>query len=111
MKKENEANKLQILQNGILVEDSMVVDVLMASLTEQQKDAIYRKEWHKHVCEDIRTYLKDNSDDDQEPVTLTDDQISYAADRYVYDGEYDCTQDYWENIQGVVDMARTYCEP
>lgn len=77
-------------------------------LTGQQKDDIYHRVWHGYVCNDIRSWIKGNSDG-TEDFSLTEGQVSYAADQYVYHGKYDCTQSYWENIEGVVRLALEFC--
>lgn len=75
---------------------------LLKTLTEEEKDAIYRSVWFDRVTEDIKSRLKDTSD------ALTPDQIEYAAFRYVYDGQYDCTLAYWNNIDGVIQLAKDF---
>lgn len=77
---------------------------LLKTLTEEEKDAIYRSVWFDRVTEDIKSRLEDTDD------TLTQDQIEYAASRYVYDGEYDCTLAYWDNIDGVIQLAKDFCK-
>lgn len=72
-------------------------------LTAQQEDEIYRKVWFGYVCTDIRSRLKETDEE------LTDDQIEYAAQRYVYEGDYDCNCSYWDNIDSVIEDARKDC--
>lgn len=74
---------------------------ILSGCSEDVKDALYRSVWYDHVRLDIRSYEKDMDLDKP----LTDDQVDYAAERYVYDGEYDCTVSYWGNIEGVINMA------
>lgn len=78
----------------------ITVKELLESLTKEQKDALYRRLWYDYVCDDIRSYLEDNEEE------LTEEQIEYAANLYVYDGEYDCNSSYWTNIANVVEIAR-----
>lgn len=66
-------------------------------------DALYRAVWKDHVKADIESWLKDNDEPD-----LTPEQADYAAERYVYDGKYDCNLSYWQNIGNVVDLARQF---
>ena len=66
------------------------------SLDWEARDAIYRHIWSEHVREDVETHLE-NMDE-----TLSDDEIRTVAERYVYDGEYDCNLNYWTNIENLI---------
>ena len=79
-------------------------------LTPEQRDEIYRSEWAFHICEDIKAWLTSDECEIPEVMWPTERQIQYAAHRYAYDGKYDCTQDYWKNIEGVVKMSLEECE-
>lgn len=57
------------------------------------KDQIYRHLWKQHVTEDVRAHMQDMG------VELTEDEIDFAAYRYVYEGNYDCNLSYWDNIE------------
>lgn len=73
---------------------------LLNTLTESEKDQIYRALWITHVKEDIRSHGEDT---DQ---ALTEDDIDIIADRYVYQGDYDCNLSYWDNIQALIDEIK-----
>lgn len=66
------------------------------SLDWEARDAIYRHIWSKHVREDVENHLE-NMDE-----TLTDDEIITVAERYVYQGAYDCNLNYWTNIENLI---------
>lgn len=68
----------------------------------QDQDDIYRYLWHQHVMEDVEAHSTDMG------VTLTKDEIDLAAERYVYDGDYDCNFDYWSNIEGVINKVLAF---
>lgn len=75
---------------------------LIDSLKPHRKDELYRYLWVNHVKEDVRTVLEEYgvpylSDDDFE--TMIDD----CANRFVYNGEYDCNTDYWSNLEALID--------
>lgn len=79
---------------------SKIVTRFLNVLTESEKDQMYRALWITHVKEDIRTYSEDT---DQ---ILTEDDIDTIADRYVYQGDYDCNLSYWDNIQALIDEIK-----
>lgn len=83
---------------------------LIDSLKPHRKDELYRYLWVNHVKEDVRTILEEDvravleeygvpylSDDDFD--ALIDD----CANRFVYNGEYDCNTDYWSNLEALID--------
>ena len=75
---------------------------LIDSLKPHRKDELYHYLWVNHVKEDVRTVLEEYdvpylSDDDFE--TMIDD----CANRFVYNGEYDCNTDYWSNLEALID--------
>lgn len=75
---------------------------LIDSLKPYKKDELYRHLWVNHVREDVRTILEEYdvpylSDDDFD--ALIDD----CANRFVYNGEYDCNTDYWSNLEALID--------
>lgn len=77
--------------------------IATANMDPATADALYRAIWKDHVLEDIRSRAEDL---DEEP--LTPEQEGYAADRYVYDGRYDCNLCYWDNIDNVIRLAREF---
>ena len=75
---------------------------LIDSLKPYRKDELYRHLWVNHVRNDVRTILEKYdvpylSDDDFD--ALVDD----CANRFVYNGEYDCNTDYWTNLDALID--------
>ena len=75
---------------------------LIDSLKPYRKDELYRHLWVNHVREDVRTILEEYdvpylSDDDFEAM------IDDCANRFVYNGEYDCNADYWSNLDALID--------
>lgn len=75
---------------------------LIDSLKPYRKDELYRYLWVNHVRKDVRTILEEYdvpylSDDDFD--ALIDD----CANRFVYNGEYDCNTDYWTNLDALID--------
>lgn len=79
--------------------------LILSELGPEMRDAIYRSVWFDHVCNDVRAYEKEM--DLKKP--LTEDQVHYAAERYVYDGQYNCNCTYWTNIEIVINLALDYC--
>lgn len=72
------------------------------SASSTDMDMIYRKVRYQYVVSDIENRLEENEDE------LTDDQIAYAARRYVYDGKYDCNLSYWDNIDNCIALAKEF---
>lgn len=68
------------------------IETLLNSMSTEMKDALYRSLWHEHVKNDIRSYMNETVH------VLSEEEITRIADRYVYNGEYDCNYSYWENL-------------
>lgn len=52
-----------------------------------------------HVKEDVECHAEEME------LTLTEDQVEFAAQCYVYDGDYDCNMTYWDNIEKLINRA------
>ncbi len=91
----------------------MDVRELMNRLTPEEQDGIYRAVWKEHVAEDVLARIHDAySDkllpqDGQEPILdeELDSLCGWCAGLYVYEGQYDCTLSYWDNIDALIDNA------
>lgn len=70
------------------------------SLSEKERDDIYRYLWAEHVKADIEEYAEDND------ITLDEEDVEAIANRYVYDGKYDCNLDYWTNIGKLIEQCQ-----
>lgn len=71
------------------------------NLDEREKDALYRMLWIDYVKDDVKATLIDYKYKD---LNLDKEKIvDNAAHRYVYDGHYDCTISYWDNIYALID--------
>lgn len=78
---------------------SMTSKELFASMSETQKDEIYRMVWHEHVVQDVKQLLDENED----IASLVTGDISHkVADAYVYHRRYDCNRSYWENLETLI---------
>ena len=77
-------------------------EAFLASLTADEQDKVYRYLWKERVVEDARSVIEEYifysllSKEDVERIA------DEAADRYVYNGDYDCTLSYWDNIGNLV---------
>lgn len=80
-------------------EDNFIKDTI-AKWSNVEKDIAYRQLWLPHVTEDVRAHMTDYLDKDQ---YLSDDNIEKIANRYVYEGRYDCNLSYWQNIENLID--------
>lgn len=61
-----------------------------------ERDMTYRYLWHEHVTEDVEAHAEEMD------IDLTDAEIDAIADRYVYEGDYDCNISYWDNIENLI---------
>ena len=77
------------------------LQAVIDNLTDTEKDRLYRHLWQDYVKEDIIAHAE-NMD-----VELTDNEIQTAAERYVYEGKYDCNLNYWNNIENLINEVRT----
>jgi DNA topoisomerase IA len=81
-----------------------LVDFAIAKLTpseiyekmkEADKDALYHMLRSDYVRKDVKTYCEDMD------ILLNEDGIEEVVNRYVYNGDYDCNQSYWDNIDNL----------
>lgn len=76
------------------------LEQLAKHLDYKTSDNLYRILWMSYVKEDVRHLLNqleiDISDDDWEGF------IEVCASRYVYNGDYDCTLSYWNNLENII---------
>ncbi|MBO7451203.1 MAG: hypothetical protein J6U54_12645 [Clostridiales bacterium] len=67
----------------------------IAKMTPLEKDQMYRALWFEAVVEDMNAVKGDEELTNE----LTDIDISKAAERFVYDCDYDCELSYYSQIQ------------
>lgn len=79
------------------IEPNKKVKTLLASLSAEEKDMVYRKLWYEHVLEDALSFMTENDHEVSEEVAKE------VATRYVYDGRYDCNDSYWTNIKLLIE--------
>ena len=84
------------VENSEEIENEELINMI-DSLDFSQRDTIYKHLWTEYVEEDVRTRAEERK------IKLSEDQIGYVADRYVYDGDYDCDLSYWDNIDNLID--------
>lgn len=85
--------------------NNMDTEEMLSKISGAQKDELYRALWKEHVVEDVRGRLDEMdidgvSDLDEEDYELFIDSV---ANKYVYDGDYDCNISYWDNIDNLID--------
>lgn len=86
------------------------IDNILKDLTADEKDTLYRKLWEEYIKQDVTMYLYDDdhlSDIiDEYNVDFTKEEtdgiIDRVVERYVYEGDYDCELNYWENIDNLI---------
>ena len=77
-----------------------IAEEILASCSPSVQDCLYRSVWFDRVCEDIVSRAEEIGYGD-----ITEEEVQYAASRYVYDGKYDCNLSYWDNIDNVIELA------
>ncbi len=77
-----------------------LVEEIYNELDPIMKDALYRKLWFDHVREDCEGRFKDGTH--MLKSASYDKVMDRAARSYVYDCDYDCTLDYWTNIDDIL---------
>lgn len=73
---------------------------LVKNMTSVVKDEVYRLIWHEHVKEDVLKMLEEK---DLDKSIDQDDLADEVAGRYVYEGDYDCNQAYWNNLETLIE--------
>ena len=77
------------------------------ALTPAEQDEVYRYLWFQHVKEDVETH-SENIDFKKHGIKFDDKEITTVAEKYVYDGEYDCNLSYWDNIENLIYEVTDY---
>lgn len=72
-------------------------------LSDECKDNVYRTVWAEHVAEDAESHLSDDDRFNSLDEEVQTDVCREISHRYVFDGEYDCTQDYWSQLDALAD--------
>lgn len=78
----------------------LMAEEILASCNSSVRDALYRSVWFDRVCEDILAEAEEIGYGD-----ISEEEIQYAAELYVYHGKYDCNCSYWDNIDSVIEEA------
>lgn len=64
-------------------------------------EEIYRAVWKQHVVADTKSRIEDAYS--VIPEDKRDEVADNVAEAYVYEGEYDCTHDYWSNLDNLIE--------
>lgn len=72
------------------------VEGIINSLNDYEKDMLYRILWLEYVKQDIDQFAEDND------IDIEEGDVDVAAERYVFEGEYDCNLSYWVNINNLL---------
>ena len=78
---------------------SLSPEYIVSKLDPKKKDAVYRLLWAAHVAEDVRSHAEDMD------ICLTTGEVEVVVNRYVYDGDYDCSLSYWDNLEALIEDA------
>lgn len=77
------------------------IERIYFSLSDKERDNLYRLLWAKHVYEDLKEYQKQGFGPQ-----LNKEGLQAAAFEYV-EGEYDCNASYWVNLET---LLQNYCQ-
>lgn len=69
----------------------------LLNFSDKDKDYAYRVLWKEYVIKDV----KDVMERDDEFSSMNEGDIDIVADRFVFEGEYDCNRSYWDNIESL----------
>lgn len=89
-------NKLTKFPSFDSVKEDDIHD-LLDNTAYAAKDEIYRYLWSQHVKEDVESHAEEIG------VDLDEGEIDVIVDRYVYQGDYDCNLNYWQNIENLIE--------
>ena len=73
-------------------------------------EEIYKILRKEHVEKDALAYITDDYDYKKSIEDYSDEEVELAdaiAERYVYEGDYDCNLTYWGNIKNLYDDITT----
>jgi len=68
-------------------------------LSQQTKEMVYREVRAEYVAEDIAARAEERG------INPDELDVDGLAERYVYDGDYDCNLSYWDNIDNLIDSV------
>lgn len=66
------------------------------NMPPHEQDQIFRYLWSHHVKEDVISYSEGLG------LELSEEDITCIVNAYVYEGEYDCNDSYWSNIENLI---------
>ncbi len=64
---------------------------------------IYRHVLAEYTKNDVKTWMEGDDRFDSISETERDSFADFCAERWAYNGDYDCDQSYWDNIQNLID--------
>ena len=76
-------------------------EAILKPLTWDIKDAIYRILWARYVKEDVEACLEDGEYSEYDEYD-TSEVPEKVAERYSFEGDYDCNLSYWENLENLI---------
>ena len=85
----------------------MTIDVnkFISCLNSRSKDELYRTLWREYIEEDVTNRINERSEFDDALEEDINQIIKEACDLFVFEGDYDCSLSYWQNIDNVINKA------
>ena len=80
--------------------DNLLNQDLLDRLTEKEQNEVFLHVRFQQVLDDVHSRAYDHGE------FLTDSMADYAARKYVYEGTYDNTVSYWENIDSLIELSK-----
>jgi hypothetical protein len=74
-------------------------------LKTNDRDKIYRYELAAHTEEDVHNYIENEMDIDTSKYDINA-IAETVGERWSYEGDYDCTLDYWTNIENLINEVK-----
>lgn len=82
------------------------VATILNTMNAEEREELLNQLWLPLVIQDVQSHLKDridNTDPNDKYRAVTNDEIEHIAHRFVYERDYDCNQDYWSNLDALID--------
>lgn len=84
---------------------SKSVDEFVSSLDYQQKDLLYSRLLSEHVRSDAASKVSERVNSADIDSDIGNAIAEEVAHRYAYNGDYDCNESYWDNIDRLINEA------
>lgn len=109
--KEN-TRKVQKMSKIIKTKDRIRAEEAVEKMSYSERAVIYAVIRKSYVKEDVYGCLDGRDLDESLSEEEYEELADTVAERYVFEGEYDCNQSYWSNLDHLIDeeVVKRYCK-